>query len=106
MKKIQVTTIQKTANIEIIELNSSFVAQTVKAAVEAKSLKSIIMRETPQRIKTDDEGDTVKDENGKEIREYLWDEGTRLYISNPEDIIDNLIGFVLKLEAALLGEEK
>lgn len=106
MKKIQVTTIQKTANIEVIELNSSFVAQAVKAAVEAKSLKSIIMRETSQRVKTDDEGNTVKDENGKEIREYLWDEGTQLYISNPEDIIDNLIGFVLKLEAALLGEEK
>lgn len=55
MKKIQVTTIQKTANIEVIELNSSFVAQAVKAAVEAKSLKSIIMREIPQRIKTGEE---------------------------------------------------
>lgn len=106
MKKIQVTTIQKTANIEVIELNSSFVAQAVRAAVEAKTLKSEIMGATRQRVKTDEDGNTVKDENGKEIREYLWDDGAQPFIPNPEDVIDNLIGFVLKLEAALLGEEK
>ena len=106
MKKIQITTIQKTANIEVIELNSAFVAQAVRAAVEAENLKSDILSSATMRVKRDAEGEAIKDENGKEVREFDFEHGCEPHICNPEAVINNLIGFVLKLEAALLGEEK
>ena len=106
MKKIQVTTIQKTANIEIIELNSSFIAKAIRAADTAKKLRAIIDKNVPQKAVVDSNNKPFKDAfTGEEITEPDYTCSCKIYIPKPEEIVGRLCQFVHELECALLGEE-
>lgn len=70
MKKIQVTSIEKMANVQIIELNASFIARVVRlqaklepVLVDAKRVKTKYNELTQKR-------EEVLDENGNKTYEY------------------------------------
>lgn len=104
MKKIQVTTVTKQANIEIIELSSNFVAKAVRAADEAKRLKEDILNNLKYRDKYEN-GHVVKDDDGCAVQEPSWEE-SEMCIPGVvmKSIHDILIAFNVELEEALLGE--
>lgn len=106
MKKIQVTTVQKTANVEVIELNSSFVAKAVRAADAAKKLRAIIDENVPQKAVVDSNNKPFIDaDTGEEITEPDYMCSCNIFIPKPEEIVGKLCQFVHELECALLGEE-
>ena len=105
MKKIQITTVQKTANVEVIELNSSFVAKAVRAADAATKLRSLIDKALPQKPVLDDNGNPFKEaDTGDIIMEPDYTSSARISIEEPEEIVGKLCQFVHELEDALLGE--
>ena len=70
MKKIQITTIEKVANVQVIELDASFIARVVRlqaklepVLVDAKRVKSRYNETTQKR-------EEVLDENGNKTYEY------------------------------------
>lgn len=68
--KIQVTTIEKMADVQIIELNASFIARVVRLQVQ---LESLVKDVTRIKRKFDDETKTYKDvldESGNKVIEY------------------------------------
>ena len=70
MKKIQVTTIEKMANVQIIELNASFIARVVRLQAQLEPLVKDI---TCTKRKFNDETkkyEDVLDENGNKVIEY------------------------------------
>ena len=70
MKKIQVTTIEKVANVQVIELNASFIARVVR--LQAK-LEPLVKDITRTKRKFNDETkkyEDVVDENGNKVIEY------------------------------------
>ena len=70
MKKIQVTTFQKMADIQVIELNAAFIARVVR--IQAK-LEPIIKDAARNKRKFNDETkkyEDVLDENGNHVIEY------------------------------------
>jgi hypothetical protein len=70
MKKIQVTTIEKMANVQIIELNTSFIARVVRLQAQ---LEPIVENITRTKRKFNDETkkyDDILDENGNKVIEY------------------------------------
>lgn len=70
MKKIQVTTIEKMANVQIIELNASFIARVVRLQAQ---LEPIVENITRTKRKFNDETkkyDDVLDDNGNKVIEY------------------------------------
>ena len=70
MKKIQVTTIEKMANVQIIELNASFIARCVRLQAQLEPLVKSITR-TKRRYNDDEKKyEDVLDENGNKIIEY------------------------------------
>ena len=70
MKKIQVTTIEKMANVQIIELNASFIARVVRLQAQLKPLVENITR-TKRRYNDDEKKyEDVLDEDGNKIIEY------------------------------------
>ena len=70
MKKIQVTTIEKMANVQIIELNASFIARVVRLQAQLEPLVKDITR-TKRRYNDDEKKyEDVLDENGNKIIEY------------------------------------
>ena len=70
MKKIQVTTIEKMANVQVIELNASFIARVVRLQAQLEPLVNSITR-TKRRYNDDEKKyEDVLDENGNKIIEY------------------------------------
>lgn len=70
MKKIQVTTVSKQANVQVIELNASFIARVVR--LQAK-LEPILIDAKRVKIRYNDttqKREEVLDENGNNIYEY------------------------------------
>lgn len=70
MKKIQITTIEKMASVQVIELNASFIAKVVRLQaklepilVDAKRVKTKYNELTQKR-------EDVLDENGNKTYEY------------------------------------
>ena len=70
MKKIQVTTIEKMASVQVIELNASFIAKVVRLQaklepilVDAKRVKTRYNEVTQKR-------EEVLDEKGNKVYEY------------------------------------
>lgn len=70
MKKIQVTTIEKMASVQVIELNASFIAKVVRlqaklepVLVDAKRVKTRYNEVTQKR-------EEVLDEKGNKVYEY------------------------------------
>ena len=70
MKKIQVTTIEKMANVQIIELNASFIARVVRLQAQLEPLVKGITR-TKHKFNDDTKKyEDVLDANGNKIVEY------------------------------------
>jgi hypothetical protein len=104
MKKIQITTVQKTANVEVIELNSSFVAKAVRAADTATKLRNLIDKTVPQKPVLDDHGEPFTEAGtGIIITEPDYTNSCKIEIE-PEEIIGKLCQFVHELEDAMLVE--
>lgn len=90
MKAIQFSTTEKQCNVEIIELNTYFIAKAIKAQFMMKS--ALEGSKTPVYEK-DSEGNTLKDANGNKVQKkdekgnlvYTYDR----YFKN-EDVIKKL----------------
>jgi hypothetical protein len=70
MKKIQISTIEKVANVQVIELNASFIARVVRLQAQ---LEPIVKSITRTKRKFNDETkkyEDVLDENGNKVIEY------------------------------------
>lgn len=65
MKKIQFSSVEKTCNVEIIELNTYMIARAIKAQLKMQS--ALEGSKTPVYEK-DSEGNTLKDANGNKIQ--------------------------------------
>jgi len=65
MKKIQFSSVEKTCNVEIIELNTYFIAKAIKA--QLKMQNALEGSRTPVYEK-DTEGNALKDPNGNKIQ--------------------------------------
>lgn len=99
MKKIQITTVEKTANVEVIELNSSFVAKAVRAADAATKLRNLIDEAVPKVPVLPDEPDPRLVDSKPD---YTCP--CQIEVLEPEEIVGKLCQFVHELESALLGE--
>lgn len=95
--KIQLASVDLKANAEVIVLNTSFVARTVRAAEGLKSIK--------RRIE-DVATKTVEDENGKAVKEFQLGRSD-CFLSPVETAVlyRAVIPFIEDLCDALLGEE-
>ena len=104
MSKIQITTVQKTANIEVIELNSNTVAKIVRAGDAAQALKDAFEKTQPYTDKVDETGKEVCDENGKVIRVVDWNNVDFKHIPTHclRDVIEKSLPFMIELLEAVL----
>ena len=75
MKKIQFSTTEKQCNIEIIELNTYFIARAIKAQLKMQS--ALEGTKSPVYEK-DSEGNALKDPNGNKIQKKD-DKGNLVY---------------------------
>lgn len=70
MKKIQVTTIEKMANVQIIELNASFIARVVRLQAKLEPIVKDITRNKRKYNDEEEKYEDVLDENGNKIIDY------------------------------------
>lgn len=70
MKKIQITTIEKVANVQVIELNASFIARVVRLQAQLEPLVENITRIKRKYNDETKKYDDVLDENGNKVIEY------------------------------------
>lgn len=70
MKKIQISTIEKVANIQIIELNASFIARVVRLQTQLEPLVEGITRTKCKFNEETKKCEDVLDENGNKVIEY------------------------------------
>lgn len=70
MKKIQITTIEKVANVQVIELNTSFIARVVRLQAQLEPLVKGITRNKRKFNNETKEYEDVLDENGNKVIEY------------------------------------
>jgi len=91
MKKIQVTTIEKMANVQIIELNASFIARVVRLQAQLEPLVKNITRTKRKFNDKTKEYDDVLDENGNKVIEYDRVDG-KVLAENVMPFINELCG--------------
>ena len=70
MKKIQITTIEKMASVQVIELNASFIARVVRLQEQLKPLVKDITRTKRKFNNETKKYEDDLDENGNKIIEY------------------------------------
>lgn len=70
MKKIQVTTIEKMANVQIIELNASFITKVVRLQAQLEPIVKDITRTKREFNDETKKYEDVLDENGNKVIEY------------------------------------
>jgi hypothetical protein len=70
MKKIQISTIEKMANVQIIELNASFIARCVRLQAQLEPLVKDITRTKRRYNDEEKKYEDVLDENGNKVIEY------------------------------------
>ena len=75
MKKIQFSSVEKTCNVEIIELNTYMISRAIKAQLKMQS--ALEGSKTPIYEKNS-EGNTLKDANGSKIQKKD-DKGNLMY---------------------------
>ena len=75
MKKIQVTTIEKMANVQVIELNASFIARVVRLQAQLEPLVKDITRTKRKFNDETKEYEDILDENGNKVIVYDRVEG-------------------------------
>ena len=69
MKKVQVSTVRQTANVEVIYVNANLISKTIKADNVLTRLLAEANRygAINEEYKVDEDGDPLHDENGKPI---------------------------------------
>ena len=85
MKKIQVTTIEKTANVQIIELNASFIAKAVSAKINTEIASEELM---------------ARSEDGK-FTKQTW-----ISADSARRIVHEVLPFLRELTDALEGKDE
>lgn len=70
MKKIQVSTIEKMANVQIIELNASFIARVVRLQAQLEPMVKDITRTKRKFNEETKKYEDFLDENGNKVIEY------------------------------------
>lgn len=70
MKKIQITTIEKVANVQVIELNASFIARVVRLQAQLEPLVKDITRTKRKFNDEEKKYEDVLDENGNKVIDY------------------------------------
>ena len=90
MKKIQITTIEKMANIQVIELNASFISRVVRLQVQLEPLVEKITRTKRKFNDETKEYEDALDENGNKIIEYDRVDG-RILVENVLPFFDELV---------------
>lgn len=75
MKKIQFSSVEKTCNVEIIELNTYMIARAIKAQLK---MQSALEGSKSPVYEKDSEGNTLKDANGNKIQKKD-DKGNLVY---------------------------
>lgn len=101
-KKIQISTVKQTADVQVINLNAYFVAKAIKAQVAINSHMSRGLREPRYELDEnakrvlDDNGKPVilKDENGKvkySYDGYLTEEGVDALLDVVKPFLDELV---------------
>jgi len=70
MKKIQITTIEKVANVQVIELNAAFIARVVRLQAQLEPVVKNITRTKREFNDETKKYDDVLDENGNKVIEY------------------------------------
>lgn len=83
MAKIQVSTVTKQADVQVIELNAYAITKIVKAQIRLKdALKNAEHKKREYKVVNDETGEkawvNVLDENGNEIVEYSNVDGSML----------------------------
>lgn len=95
MKKIKVSSVNMTSDVQVIFINASLITKAVRASIAAKRISDEMeMCSTVRNVtkdKIDEDGNLVKDENGSTIQEQVLDENNkpvREYSSHRLDGID------------------
>lgn len=99
MKKIQVTTVQKQANVEVIDLNSYFIAKAVKAQLVAHNVIDPITVTVNQPV-IDANGRVEKDEHGDDLFQEITIIDRNNFeptIEQMQTILDDVIPFLDEL---------
>ena len=102
MKKIQVSTVQKQANVEVIDLNSYFIAKAVKAQLVAHNVIDP-MTTVIKRPVVDAKGRFEKDEHGDDLFQDVTVIDRNHFEPTPEQmqaILDDVIPFLDELVKA------
>lgn len=102
MKKIQVSTVQKQANVEVIDLNSYFIAKAVKAQLVAHNAIDP-MTVTVRQPVMDAKGRIEKDEHGDDLFQDVPVINRNKFEPTPEQmqaILDDVIPFLDELVKA------
>jgi hypothetical protein len=102
MKKIQVTTVQKQANVEVIDLNSYFIAKAVKAQLVAHNVIDPMTVTVNQPV-IDANGRVKKDEHGDDLFQDITIINRDHFEPTPEQmqaILDGVIPFLDELVKA------
>lgn len=71
-KKIQVSTVKQTADVQVLFINASLITKALRASIASKSILGNMCKYNnaiSPVIKTNDVGNDVLDENGKPIQE-------------------------------------
>lgn len=69
MKKIQISTVQQTTDVEVIFVNSTLISKAIRAQI---ALDAALKNTRTPKVLCDDNGEPMLDANGKEI--YKKDE--------------------------------
>lgn len=99
MKKIQVSTVQKTADVEVIYVNSPLVIKVTKAQCALASIKQKIERVCMK------EQSVIDKTTGCEKKEMIYNgNAANLSVEETIDLHDTVIAFIDELVSALEGE--
>ena len=90
MKKIQISTIEKMANVQIIELNASFIARVVRLQAQLEPFVEDITRTKRKFNDETKKYEDVLDENGNKIIEYDRIDG-KILVENVLPFFDELV---------------
>lgn len=101
MKKIQVSTVQKQANVEVIDLNSYFIAKAVKAQLVAHNAIDPMVCEATRPV-VESNGKVKKDEHGDDMFETVKfiERNNQITPEALQTILDDVIPFLDELVKA------
>ena len=90
MKKIQVTTIEKMANVQIIELNASFITRVVRLQAKLEPVLADAKRVKTKYNESTQKREDVLDENGNKCYDYR-DIDSRIVVEEVMPFFDELV---------------